>query len=277
MKGQCLWCKNEFVAELSSIKKHANSEKHKTNAKIKESSKTSIFQKFLQPQTSSDNEVKEAEIKLCGFLAEHNISFRTMDHLAPLLAKVFPDSKIAKNLSIKRTKARNIITNVIGKSHHSDTIKILQSRKFSILVDESTDIAVTKMACIVVRYYSEERGKIETLLWKIIPIFTENSDIDAQGTAQHLYDLIINTFLKKNISLENIVGFASDGCNLMMGEHNSVASRLRDSCPGIVILKCICHSLHLCCSQACKCLPRSCEDMARNIYNFFKVSTFLLM
>ncbi|KAF0726055.1 Uncharacterized protein FWK35_00025943 [Aphis craccivora] len=39
--------------------------------------------------------------------------------------------------------------------------------------------------------------------------------------------------------------------------------------PGIFIIKCICHSIHLCCNEACKCLPRRCEDLARNICNFF--------
>lgn len=37
-------------------------------------------------------------------------------------------------------------------------------------------------------------------------------------------------------------------------------------------MKCICHSLHLCASESCKSLPRKCEDLARDIYNFFKTS-----
>lgn len=41
---------------------------------------------------------------------------------------------------------------------------------------------------------------------------------------------------------------------------------------GIYIQKCICHSLHLCASAACKALPRTCEDLARDIYNYFKSS-----
>ncbi|XP_012536395.2 uncharacterized protein LOC105836713 isoform X1 [Monomorium pharaonis] len=59
----------------------------------------------------------------------------------------------------------------------------------------------------------------------------------------------------------------------MMGEHNLVASRFKEQCPGIVIMKCICHSLHLCASEACKKLPHTCEDLARNIHNFFKNSS----
>lgn len=42
---------------------------------------------------------------------------------------------------------------------------------------------------------------------------------------------------------------------------------------GIFIIKCICHLIHLCCSEACKSLPRRCEDLARNIYNFFSHSS----
>ncbi|XP_072946951.1 uncharacterized protein [Epargyreus clarus] len=58
----------------------------------------------------------------------------------------------------------------------------------------------------------------------------------------------------------------------MMGSKNSVASRFLQYCPGIYIFKCICHSLHLCASEACKELPRGCEALARNIYNEFSNS-----
>lgn len=73
--------------------------------------------------------------------------------------------------------------------------------------------------------------------------------------------------------LGNIIGFGSDGCNTMFGVKNSVVSRLKENFPGIIIQKCICHSLHLCASEACKVLPRHCEDLARNIYNYFKHSS----
>lgn len=249
-----------------------NSTKHKNLIKNQRDSNINVLQNFVQPSKSFKNDsVKEAEIKLSCFFAEHNIPFRAMDHLSPLLAQVFPDSNIAKDISIKRTKTKNIITNVIAESHKSALTKTLTTTKFSILVDESTDISVTKTACIVVRYFDVEVGRVVTNLWEYVPTYVEGKDVATQGTAAHLYTVILNSFIKKHIPLYNIIGFASDGCNMMMGEHNSVASRFKDSCPGIVIFKCICHSLHICSSQACKNLPRSCEDLARNIYTFFKV------
>lgn len=93
------------------------------------------------------------------------------------------------------------------------------------------------------------------------------------ANAEHLYDGLLKTLNNFCIPQSNVIGFGSDGCNVMMGEHNSVASRLRVSCPGIFTMKCVCHSAHLCVSEACKYLPRSCEDLARNVYNFLKSSS----
>ncbi|XP_047505901.1 uncharacterized protein LOC125050238 [Pieris napi] len=69
-----------------------------------------------------------------------------------------------------------------------------------------------------------------------------------------------------------MIGFGSDGCNTMMGCRNSVSSRFRQLCPGIIVLKCLCHSLHLCASDACKELPHDAEKLTRLIYNYFKNS-----
>ncbi|KAJ0172078.1 hypothetical protein K1T71_012051 [Dendrolimus kikuchii] len=76
----------------------------------------------------------------------------------------------------------------------------------------------------------------------------------------------------RNVPLTNVIGFGSDGCNVMMGDHDSVKTRLLRDLPGIIITKCVCHSAHLCSSEACKQLPESVEQLARDIYNFFKHS-----
>ncbi|KAB0790808.1 hypothetical protein PPYR_15198 [Photinus pyralis] len=83
----------------------------------------------------------------------------------------------------------------------------------------------------------------------------------------------MNVFTSSRLPLDHIIGFGSDGCNTMFGSKNSVVTRLEINFPGIVIQKCVCHSLHLCASEACKVLPRYCEDLARDIFNFFKHSS----
>ena len=43
-----------------------------------------------------------------GFMAEHNMPFSQADHLVDVLKKAFPDSEIAKDVSVKKTKASYI-------------------------------------------------------------------------------------------------------------------------------------------------------------------------
>ncbi|KAL0829677.1 hypothetical protein ABMA28_003183 [Loxostege sticticalis] len=118
-----------------------------------------------------------------------------------------------------------------------------------------------------------------TCLWQLEPLHEKTGTGETSSsrgcTAESLYLTIIETFTQRNVPLENIISFASDGCNVMMGAHNSVASRLRTALPGIQIIKCICHSMHLCANEACKELPRRCEvvkiwrEMCMHFLNIF--------
>lgn len=128
------------------------------------------------------------------------------------------------------------------------------------------------MKCIIFRFYDESTGHVELNFWELHDVFYIPIDKQPAATAEHLLKCLIATFNCYNILLENIIGFGSDGYNVMMGSKNSVATRFRQMCPGLFILKCICHSANLCASEACKKLPRSCEDMARNICNFLHSS-----
>jgi hypothetical protein len=89
------------------------------------------------------------------------------------------------------------------------------------------------------------------------------------ATSQALYDHVINFFDENNISYKkNMIGYASDGANNMMGSHNSLATKLKKDITNLFVFKCICHSFHLCASYACMKLPKYVEDVARDIYNY---------
>lgn len=75
---------------------------------------------------------------------------------------------------------------------------------------------------------------------------------------------------KGSLPLQNIVEFGLEGCNTVMGQHNSFFSCLRNDLPGITIHRCICHSTHLCAGEACKQLPHQSKALTRNIYWIFK-------
>lgn len=155
-------------------------------------------------------------------------------------------------MKLGRTKATNIVCNVIGKCHREELIQIFKSTKFSVIIDEGTDIASLKTLAVCVRFFYEKTTSITTKFWNLIQIFDgkDPSSSHAGATAERLYDELIKSFEEAGIPLTNVIGFASDGCNVMFGEHNSVASRMKQLQDGIVVMKCICHSLHLCASEA---------------------------
>ena len=147
-------------------------------------------------------------------------------------------------------------------------------KKISILIDESTDIGNVNTLCVVVRLFDEGTNRFQTCFWKLVKIFSEeNIHLIREGAiAEKLYEEMMKSFTEAGVPLQNIEGFGLDGCNTMMGRHNSVSSRLRNDLPGITRHRCICRSLHLCASEVCKQLPRQCEDLARGIYGYFKNS-----
>lgn len=276
LKATCNVCNVSFSAEISVIKRHQNGNKHINNLKRCSASTSkkqqSIVSAFKSTPTTEKQLVKTSEIKLAAFVAEHKISHNVMDHLADLLPKLCPDSQIAKDIRLKRTKVQVVINNCIGKTEKENLISDLKSQKFSMLIDESTDIAVVKTIAVVVRYYDPMNKKVISRFWDLIQLFDQQTT-DHVANAKKLYNTVIDSFKKFDIPMENIIGFGSDGCNAMMGRNNSVSSRFRQDFPGIIVIKCICHSLHLCASDACKELPLNCEKLARNIYNFFKSSS----
>lgn len=177
-------------------------------------------------------------------------------------------------MNFKRMKITKIVANVIGSSHKDSLADTLLHKKFCVLTDESTDISSVKTSCIVVRFFDEGTMKMCSKFWELHPIFSKDDANRANegATGKNIFEGIMESFKKYSIPTDNRVGFASDGCNVMMGSKNSVACRFREEMPGILIIKCICHSAHICASEACRNLPRRCEDLARNIYNFMKSS-----
>ncbi|XP_068244854.1 uncharacterized protein [Palaemon carinicauda] len=212
-----------------------------------------------------------ATILFACFIAEHNLPFTTADNLMDLMKRMFPDSAIAQSLSMKRTKCTDVIK-TMGRTVTNSLAKKLRTSKFSVIMDESTDVSTIKSCAVIVRFYDSSVQKITTAMLDLVNIY--DSDNNAQGsTGQNLYSLLINTLTKYDIPLSNFIGFAADGASNIMGEHNSLCSRLKHLLPGLTVFKCIYHSIHLCSSGAAKTLPRHCEDLLRSIYTFFAHSS----
>ncbi|XP_072384804.1 zinc finger BED domain-containing protein 5-like [Diabrotica undecimpunctata] len=210
---------------------------------------------------TQEQEIKEAEIRLAAFIAEHNLPFTAMEHLPNLIKKICPDSKIAEGLACSRTKTSAIVKNVLGRQSFQSTCQELRRMKFSLIVDESTDRSTIKHLCLVVRYVNDNNN-IQDIFLGLIKL--------TGADAVTLYNHVITFFNDNAIPYkDNLIGFASDGANVMFGSKNSLMTLLKRDIPSLFVMKCICHSFHLCASYSCEKLPRFVEDLTRDIYNYF--------
>lgn len=259
-KALCTLCNRTIICIRTHLIQHSQSASH-----IHKASHQNLFQETIQNNSdflSHKDKVKRAEVKLAAFFAEHNVAIQTADHLIPLLKNIFTDSKIASDLSFNRHKCKNIITQVIAKREVEETISNLQTCKFSILLDESTDITDCKNMCVLVRYVSPKTKKVMTQLIDLVPLDATNC------SAEKLFEIFKNLLLKKNIPLHNIIGMASDNASVMIGCNNSFMSRLKLEIPHLVTLNCICHSSAIIASKACDKLPEACESLIRGIVSY---------
>ncbi|KAB0789969.1 hypothetical protein PPYR_15745, partial [Photinus pyralis] len=249
-KSSCAHCKIcDKTINISSGKlqlvRHQDSESHRK--KSKQAVNQPTLKSFVNKGPSIETATKKADMYISAFVAEHNLPFRIAEHLPLLLRSICSDSEIAKNIKCGRTKTTAVVKNVIGQASAQKLYDILKKVKFSIIIDESTDLSCSKHLVMVARYFYENRA----------------------SRAEDIYREIVRFFQEKNIPhLENLIGFACDGANVMVGAHHSVMSKLKRDIPHIFLFKCICHSFALCASNACLKLPRAVEDCVRNIYNY---------
>ena len=90
---------------FNNTKWHVSGSLHRQRQK--DSYGTSAIATFFQKDaTDHQCSVISVEVQMANFIAMHNLSFQTADHLSDLLLKMFPDLKIASDFGCKHTKVK---------------------------------------------------------------------------------------------------------------------------------------------------------------------------
>lgn len=210
------------------------------------------------------NKRKVAELKIAAFIAEHCSVF-SVDHVGRLISTLDESSQLLSEIKIHRTKGTALINNVISPCLLEDLINDLGNGHYSLIVDESTAVDTKKILCLIIRYFSETMKKIVTIFYRLIEI--ESGDADTLTTA------FKNQLLEDGLKIENLIGIGIDGANVMIGKHHSFSSILKETNKELVVLKCVCHSLHLAAEYSCKCLPRNLDFIVKECHNWFSCSS----
>lgn len=253
----CKLCKSNIVPRKHSLKQHEDTEKHKKR----------VPDPKLAPRINISNsetdEVKKAEIEIAVSLCCH-CSISSIDHLGDVFKKHGKGSTLGK-VRMHRTKCQKLMTRVVSPAMKAELKKAAAGKKFSIIVDESTDVACSKHLAVMLRFFSSCDNKVNTEFLDLIPVV----ETDAESLFSAMKAAVEGTGLK----LEDCVGFGSDGAAVMVGCTNSVWSRLKQVSPNCVQMKCICHSLALCVQTAFNTLPSSVGFILAEVPKWFSKSS----
>jgi hypothetical protein len=258
----CKVCKTRLSCAKTALVRHKDSSTHKKQQKTV----SSLHQSHptITSMFASQTKPARIEIKLCVFIAENNLPISLTQDLVALLKSLFPSEGSLKNVKLGKQKATNVIRQVLGFYSIKEVITKLKANPFSLIIDETTDRSTKTQLAVLGTYFDEENFKLDTFLIDLITL--------PNGTATTIYESVIKCMNDKFIPMENVIGFSSDTCNVMFGKNHSVAQMLVKDYPWIMAVKCSCHMIHLCSSYACKKLPKSLEDLCRNIYSHFGIS-----
>ncbi|XP_077279781.1 uncharacterized protein LOC143907119, partial [Temnothorax americanus] len=260
-KAYCKLCRCPLQAHKKDIEKHGQCKKHLDAFKYSQHASRNITD--FVTKTISDKR-KIVELKIAAFIAEH-CSVSSVDHLGSLIPTFDNKSQVLSEIKIHRTKGTALINNVISPCLLEDLINDLGNGHYSLIIDESTAVDTKKILCLIIRYFSETKKKIVTTFYRLIEI--------EGGDANTLISAFKNQILKDGLKMENLIGIGVDGANVMIGKHHSFSSILKETNSELVVVKCVCHSLHLAAEYSCKCLPRNLDFIVKECHNWFSCSS----
>jgi hypothetical protein len=207
-QAKCSICNVVVISRVASLKQYLESKKHKDNAKV-------VFGKVQTklPFRCDIMGVKKAECQLALYVAGHT-SINAINHLSETCKDCFKGCESAEKLQLHRTKCGQIIKNILATHFNEDLVQDIGDSPFGLLIDESTDISVTKFLGLIIIYYSTKQSKILTSFLSMPELAT--------CTAEDIVATIKTVFQNKKLLLKKLMGIGTDNASVMVEVNNSV-------------------------------------------------------
>ena len=177
--------------------------------------------------------------------------------------------KVDKHTSYEHSSSvhemQECMVEVINDQFKSD----LGDSKFSIMVDESTDISVDQNMIIYVRYLEQSLGT-----YKPTSVLLDVCKLKDGATANQLKLSILGSLHTHKLNIDNLVGISTDGAAVMTGRKRGLVQQLKAENPTILATHCISHRLALASGQAADCVPYllKYQEIVNSIYKYFENS-----
>lgn len=145
--------------------------------------------------------------------------------------------------------------------------EIRESQFHTLIVDESTDISVTKMLIIYIKYRPAGTKCHRTVFAGMVKLTSCDS--------RSIFHAIKEFYVTNNLDFQKMVMFTSDGASVMLGRRNGVAALIRAEVPHLIEQHCVAHREDLGIDDAWEkvSLMKKIETLLRTVYTVFSRSS----
>ena len=175
-----------------------------------------------------------------------------------------------RNATYLSPQAADEILDCIVDAITADINQELQKSKYiSVLIDESTDITVSKKLIIYGKTVNDEMEPKT--------FFLGNVQIEeAHVNSTLLFTKVKHYLATRGIPMKQIYGFGSDGASLMTGKKTGVATQVKSDNPHCVSVHCFAHRLALCTQKAAESvhyIDKIFNKTMTDLFYYFKKSS----
>lgn len=157
------------------------------------------------------------------------------DHLRTAKKNALYTSFLIQN-EILETCGSLIQTNVIEQ--------VKKSKYFSVLIDETTDVATVEQMSFCLRYFDHEEMRICENFLCFVPL--------TSTTAESISVAILKTIKDLGLDIKYLRGQGYDGARVMSGEFRGTQARIAEHQPKAMYVHCMSHCLNLAISDSCQ-------------------------
>jgi len=188
--------------------------------------------KCLKPYTVGEELILPAAIEMCTEMINEKVANQLKN--IPL-----SDTTVARRISLISNDLKlQLLSRLTGK--------------FSLQLDESTDIANEAILLTYVRYFYNNKIHEDILF---------SSKLETSTTGKNIFDTFVNFFTNNNVDLKNCISITTDGAAAMTGKHVGLIKLVKDIVPSLKWTHCIIHREAL----ASKKMPKTLTDVLAQI------------
>ncbi|XP_078483234.1 E3 SUMO-protein ligase KIAA1586-like [Ciona intestinalis] len=262
--------------KLDYLKRHVCSKLHKQATSILQTRKAcqssgNVCQLLLESAADKEERqnIKEKliskpdEVKVLIDNVLHAVNMNTSmnavqkinDHMAKYVN--IPESWRSKNYAFE------FLQNINAVVQSEILTEIRESKYHTLVVDESTDISVSKMLILYFKYRKTTSDVHQTMFGGILNLIS--------CTACAIVTAIKEFYSFHKLDLMRMVMFTSDGASVMLGRCNGVAAQLKQIIPHLTEQHCVAHREDLGIGDAWKRVPvvKEIETLLRTVYTVF--------